>query len=182
MQLKMGFDILREINEKTRQHKGRLFNGHLLDSFYVENGSRKHLALAFEPLREPLWLYRERFVEHVIPSSVLKIILQMILHGLGLSPHSECHIIHTDLKPDNIMVKIEDPSILEDSAKHEYTKLFKDVDPLRDQEYNEPNHLAHIESLLGSPPKDILARGKGSGLFYTSDVELVRRQHSSLKV
>ncbi|KAK6829201.1 hypothetical protein RU639_003195 [Aspergillus parasiticus] len=43
----------------------------------------------------------------------------MILHGLDYL-HSECHIIHTDLKPDNIMVKIEDQSILEESAKDEY--------------------------------------------------------------
>ncbi|EIT75121.1 hypothetical protein AO1008_02001 [Aspergillus oryzae 100-8] len=48
-------------------------------------------------------------------------------------------------------------------------KLFKDVDPLRDQEYNEPNHLAYITSLLGPPPEDILARGRRSGLFYTAD-------------
>ncbi|KOC17147.1 hypothetical protein AFLA70_209g002181 [Aspergillus flavus AF70] len=114
------------------------------------------------------------------------------------------------------MVKVEDPSILEESAKDEYKdplpqkigpdgrtiylsrnnygptlkttgiititdfdlslwdllegkKLFKDVDPLRDQEYNEPNHLAYITSLLGPPPEDILARGRRAGLFYTAD-------------
>ncbi|BAE58736.1 unnamed protein product [Aspergillus oryzae RIB40] len=48
-------------------------------------------------------------------------------------------------------------------------KLFKDVDPLHDQEYNEPNHLAYITSLLGPPPEDILARGRRAGLFYTAD-------------
>ncbi|KAL2024218.1 hypothetical protein VTK56DRAFT_9374 [Thermocarpiscus australiensis] len=45
--------------------------------------------------------------------------LQMILHGLDYL-HSECQIIHTDLKPDNIMVKIEDPTILERDARDEY--------------------------------------------------------------
>ena len=87
-------DLLKQIDKKNPQHKGWQFTRHLVDSFYVEYGSRKHLALAFEPLREPLWLYRERFIGDVIPSSVLKIILQMILHGLDYL-HSECHIVHT---------------------------------------------------------------------------------------
>ncbi|XWW93606.1 hypothetical protein V2A60_001540 [Cordyceps javanica] len=43
----------------------------------------------------------------------------MILQGLDYL-HSECQIIHTDLKPDNILVKIEDPSILEKDALDEY--------------------------------------------------------------
>ncbi|KAJ5942282.1 hypothetical protein N7516_002450 [Penicillium verrucosum] len=42
-----------------------------------------------------------------------------MLHGLDYL-HSECHVVHTDLKPDNIMIKVEDPSILEGSARDEY--------------------------------------------------------------
>lgn len=49
--------------------------------------------MVLEPLREPLWIYQQRF-GGVIPSGLLKIILQMILHGLDYL-HSECHIIHT---------------------------------------------------------------------------------------
>ncbi|KAE8352712.1 kinase-like protein [Aspergillus coremiiformis] len=112
-------DILRRVSRTNPQHQGWHFNRHLLDTFAFEYCSRTHLALVFEPLREPLWIYRGRFTGDVIPPSILKILLQMILQGLDYL-HSECRIIHTDLKPDNIMVKIEDPSILDQSAKDEY--------------------------------------------------------------
>ncbi|KAJ5469927.1 hypothetical protein N7530_007284 [Penicillium desertorum] len=112
-------DILRRISEANPLHKGWGFVRHPLDSFTLQNGLGRHLSLAFEPLREPLWIYRQRFIGDVIPSDVLKILLQMMLHGLDYL-HSECHVIHTDLRPDNIMIKVEDPSILENSARDEY--------------------------------------------------------------
>ncbi|PLN79814.1 protein kinase-like protein [Aspergillus taichungensis] len=93
-------DTLRLIAETNPRHGGYAFVRRLLDSFPLEYGSQTCLALVFEPLREPLWLYRRRF-------------------GLDYL-HSECHVIHTDLKPDNIMVKLEDLSLLEESAKDEY--------------------------------------------------------------
>ncbi|PYI03624.1 kinase-like protein [Aspergillus sclerotiicarbonarius CBS 121057] len=249
-------DILRHISEVNPRHKGWGFIRRPLDSFTIEHGLSKHLSLVFEPLREPLWIYRERFIGDVIPSDVLKILLQMILHGLDYL-HSECQVIHTDLKPDNIMIKVEDPSILEASARDEHEhplpqkecsdgrtiylsrnnfgisqkttgiiqitdfdlavrgdmpnkgciqaeiyrapevildggysysadiwslgvmlwdllegkKLFKEVDPLQVQEYDEPTHLAYISALLGPPPKELLEKGTRTDLFYKSNGE-----------
>ncbi|KAJ5585433.1 uncharacterized protein N7459_005233 [Penicillium hispanicum] len=247
-------DILRHISEANPRHKGWGFIRCPLDSFTLEYGSARHLTLVFEPLREPLWIYRKRFIGDVIPSDVLKILLQMVLHGLDYL-HSECHVIHTDLKPDNIMIKVEDPSILDDSARDEHDnplpqktcsdgrmiyisrnnfgisekatgiiqitdfdlsvrgdkpnrgciqaeiyrapevildagysysadiwslgvmlwdvlegkKLFKDVDPLEVEEYDELNHLGHISALLGPPPKELLDKGARTDLFYKPD-------------
>ena len=126
--------ILRHISKANPRHKGWYFVRKLLNSFTLDGVSGKHQCLVFEPLREPLWLYRERFIGNVIPPEILKIMLQMVLHGLDYL-HSECHVIHTgtyfplprmvllirrtDLKPDNIMVKIEDPSILDIDARSE---------------------------------------------------------------
>ncbi|KAI9728115.1 MAG: hypothetical protein M1834_007831 [Cirrosporium novae-zelandiae] len=116
---KVELDILRLIGETNPRHQGWNFVRKLLSSFNVEGPYGKHPCLVFEPLREPLWLYSTRFVDDVIPSDILKIILQMVLQGLDYL-HSECHIIHTDLKPDNIMVEIEDKSILERDARDEF--------------------------------------------------------------
>ncbi|KAJ5561485.1 hypothetical protein N7461_000246 [Penicillium sp. DV-2018c] len=247
-------DILRHISEANPLHKGREFIRHPLDSFSLEHGLARHLCVIFEPLREPLWIYCKRFIGDVIPSDVLKILLQMVLHGLDYL-HSECHVIYTDLKPDNIMIKVEDPSILEKSARDEYEhplpqkscsdgrtiylsrndfgiyekntgiiqiidfdlsvrgdkpnrgriqaeiyrtpevildagysysadiwslgvmlwdvlegkKLFREVDTLQVQEYDEFNHLGHISALLGPPPKELLDKGRRTDLFYKSD-------------
>ena len=90
-----------------------------------------------------LYGFTARFVGSVIPSEILKIMLQMILQGLDYL-HTECQVIYTgmiiakltvdflnpsrvaqlivgtDLKPDNIMVKIEDISILDRDARNEF--------------------------------------------------------------
>lgn len=50
-------------------------------------------------------------------------------------------------------------------------KLFKDVDPLQVQEYDELNHLGHIAALLGPPPKELLGKGTRTDLFYKPDGE-----------
>lgn len=89
-------DILTHIPMTNSEHKGWGFIRHPLDSFTLEHGLAKHLCLVFEALREPLWIYRERFIGDVIPSDVLKILLQMILHGLDYL-HSECRVVHTGM-------------------------------------------------------------------------------------
>ncbi|CAG8900350.1 unnamed protein product [Penicillium egyptiacum] len=106
-------DILKHLSEANPLHKGWGFVRRPLDSFTLKDGLARHLSFVFEPLREPLWIYRQRFIGYVIPSDVLKILLQMMLHGLDYL-HSEY------LKPENIMIKVEDPSILENSARDEY--------------------------------------------------------------
>ena len=82
------------ISEANMQHKGRYFVRTLLDSFALRGKHGEHICLVFEPLREPLWLLKDRFEENVIPSEILKIMIQMLLHGLDYL-HTECHVIHT---------------------------------------------------------------------------------------
>ncbi|CAI7608261.1 unnamed protein product [Penicillium viridicatum] len=48
-------------------------------------------------------------------------------------------------------------------------KLFKEVDPLQVQEYDELSHLGHIAALLGPPPKELLNKGTRAELFYKPD-------------
>ncbi|KAJ5365154.1 hypothetical protein N7517_008040, partial [Penicillium concentricum] len=167
-------DILKHISEANPLHKGWIFVRRPLDSFTLEHGSGRHLILVFEPLHEPLWIYRKRFVGD------------------------------RNLKSDNIMIKVEDPSILSESARdeHEHTLpqktcpdgrriyrapevilgagysysvdiwglgLFEEADHLEIQEYDELNHLGHISALLGLPPKELLDKGTRTDLFSKFD-------------
>lgn len=92
-------DIFDTIRNANLRHQGRHFVRHLLDSFTLEheldNGSKAtHQCFVFEPLREPLWIYRGRYVDGIMPFDILTVLLQMILQCLDYL-HSECRIIHT---------------------------------------------------------------------------------------
>ncbi|KAF5532176.1 CMGC SRPK kinase [Fusarium mexicanum] len=112
-------EILQHINRTNPKHHGWHFVRKLTDNFNLESPYGSHPCLVLNPLREPLWLYCSRYIGGVIPPDILKILLQMILLALDYL-HTECHVIHADLKPDNIMIRIEDPKIFEKDAIEEY--------------------------------------------------------------
>ncbi|CAI7621859.1 unnamed protein product [Penicillium pancosmium] len=112
-------ETLRLITRANRQHKGWHFVRKLLDSFSVQGISGSHVCLVFEPLRETLENYCEHWEGGVVPPGLFKVILQQILEGLDYL-HGECDIIHTDLKPDNIMVRLEDPKLPSQHARDEF--------------------------------------------------------------
>lgn len=139
--------ILKRVSTTSPQHPGWTFVRQLEDSVALQGTTpgKQHVCMVHEALREPLWLYRKRFIGGVIPPHILKVLLQMVLQGLDFL-HTECQIIHTgtrqsrsslihpagrvigvltiillaDIKPDNIMVKLEDASILERDALDEH--------------------------------------------------------------
>lgn len=87
--------ILRHISGLNPHHEGWHFIRKLSDSFQLEGVSGgKHSCLILDALREPLWVYRERYINGFIPVNILKILLQMTLQALDYL-HSECHAIHT---------------------------------------------------------------------------------------
>ncbi|KAG5305374.1 protein kinase [Histoplasma capsulatum G186AR] len=107
------------ITRANPQHVGHDFVRTLLDSFKLCGPHGTHVCLVFHPLREPLWIFKQRFRNDVIPSDILKLIAQMVLQGLEYL-HSECHIIHTDLKSDNILIALRDESLLDIIARDEF--------------------------------------------------------------
>ncbi|CCT74899.1 probable dis1-suppressing protein kinase dsk1 [Fusarium fujikuroi IMI 58289] len=112
-------NILQHINRTNPKHNGWHFIRKLTDTFHLESPYGSHPCLVLEPLREPLWLYCSRYIGGVIPPGILKILLQMILLALDYL-HTGCYVIHADLKPDNIMIRIEDPKMFEKDAIEEY--------------------------------------------------------------
>ncbi|KAF2231616.1 kinase-like protein [Viridothelium virens] len=110
--------ITKHVTESSPQHRGRCFVRTLLDSFDLSGPSGTHVCMVFEPLLEPLWLLQQRFQGNVIPSNVLKVVSKMIIEGLSFL-HTECHIIHTDLKPDNTLMGLRDQAVLHTVAQDE---------------------------------------------------------------
>ncbi|KAF2453046.1 CMGC protein kinase [Lineolata rhizophorae] len=69
-------------------------------------------CLVHEPMREPLWLFQRRWEAGKLPPTLLKIYLKFLLRGLDYL-HSEY------LKPDNILMGFEGPSVLEDFVREQ---------------------------------------------------------------
>ncbi|KAE8376038.1 kinase-like domain-containing protein [Aspergillus bertholletiae] len=73
----------------------------------------RHLCLAYEPMRKPIWLFQRRFKDGRIPLPIIKTYIHFLLVDLYCL-HTECKVFHTDLKLENIMVTSEDPAVLGD--------------------------------------------------------------------
>jgi serine/threonine-protein kinase SRPK3 len=96
-------DICDRIAGANPLHKGRSILRSVIDNFEVVSPTGpSHLCLVFEPMREPLWLFRRRLGADKVSRPFLPIFkayLRILLEGLDYL-HSECHIIHTGEKMD----------------------------------------------------------------------------------
>ncbi|GLA00531.1 hypothetical protein AnigIFM60653_009280 [Aspergillus niger] len=100
------------------EHEGREYVRLVQDSFQIQGILGDHLCLVFEPLREPIWLLGRHLGSKGVPPQVLKAFLRVILCGLDFL-HSECHVIHTDLKADNFLVGFEDATVLKEYVRQQ---------------------------------------------------------------
>lgn len=130
-------NISLHLAKANRSHKGFPLVRTTIDSFEAITPYGTHICLVYEPMREPLWLFRRRFKDGKFPLVLLKGHLKILLMGLDYL-HSECHIVHTgefkfafnviqtrahlfviDLKLDNILVEFEDPSVIQDFVRQQ---------------------------------------------------------------
>jgi serine/threonine-protein kinase SRPK3 len=79
----------------------------LLDHFFHKGPNGVHVCMVFEVLGENLLSLIRRYKHRGIPIEIVKQIALQVLHGLDYL-HRECGIIHTDLKPENVLVCVED--------------------------------------------------------------------------
>ncbi|KAJ5212603.1 uncharacterized protein N7498_004249 [Penicillium cinerascens] len=98
--------------------------------FEITGPEGRHLCLAYEPMREPFWVFQRRFEGGVIPLPIVKTYILFLLAGLDYL-HTGCGIVLLsptklgdfaddrlmcllDLKLENIMVTFEHPAVLGD--------------------------------------------------------------------
>ncbi|EFR03026.1 CMGC/SRPK protein kinase [Nannizzia gypsea CBS 118893] len=144
-------DIEDHINKANPSHRGHVIIRACLESFEVTGPEGKHLCLAYEPMREPVWLYQQRFPDRRLPSSLIKAFLTMILTGLDYL-HSECKVVHTDLRLENILVGFEDEHVIEDFAKAQLTlPMEQKIDPTGRIVYRCHNNFGPLKKLMNIP-------------------------------
>lgn len=79
----------------------------LLDHFRHRGPNGIHVCMVFEVLGENLLGLIKRYEYRGIPEQIVRKIARQILLGLDYL-HRECGIIHTDLKPENVLISIPD--------------------------------------------------------------------------
>lgn len=99
--------LLNRIVQANPSHPGRKHVVSLLDSFEHKGPNGVHVCMVFEVLGENLLGLIKRWNHRGIPMPLVKQITKQVLLGLDYL-HRECGIIHTDLKPENVLIEIGD--------------------------------------------------------------------------
>lgn len=99
--------LLKKIVDAKPNHPGRKHVVSLLDSFEHKGPNGTHVCMVFEVLGENLLGLIKRWNHRGIPIPLVKQITKQVLLGLDYI-HRECGIIHTDLKPENVLIEIGD--------------------------------------------------------------------------
>ncbi|XP_076447214.1 SRSF protein kinase 3-like isoform X2 [Babylonia areolata] len=79
----------------------------LLDDFKISGVNGTHVCMVFEVLGYNLLKLIIRSNYQGIPVQNVKLIIRQVLEGLSYL-HSKCNIIHTDIKPENILICVDD--------------------------------------------------------------------------
>lgn len=99
--------LLQRVVESNPAHPGRRHVVSLLDHFTHRGPNGSHVCMVFEVLGENLLGLIKRYHHRGVPEHICKQIAKQVLLGLDYM-HRECGIIHTDLKPENVLICIDD--------------------------------------------------------------------------
>ncbi|RMZ85729.1 hypothetical protein DV737_g530, partial [Chaetothyriales sp. CBS 132003] len=99
--------LLSRVVQANPNHPGHRYVVSLLDSFEHKGPNGLHVCMVFEVLGENLLGLIKRWNHRGIPMPLVKQITKQVLLGLDYL-HRECGIIHTDLKPENVLIEIGD--------------------------------------------------------------------------
>ncbi|KAJ4387393.1 hypothetical protein N0V93_007984 [Gnomoniopsis smithogilvyi] len=109
-QLDNEISMYKRIEAGPKNHVGRSAVRSMLDSFNIDGPDGQHRCLVHPPLWESVLDFLHRNPVRRLPAPVLAFILQRTFQALDYL-HSECQIIHTDIKASNIMFGIGDKSV-----------------------------------------------------------------------
>ncbi|RAL04616.1 kinase-like protein [Aspergillus ibericus CBS 121593] len=119
-QLDDELQMYQRIEKGSTSHPGRSAVRSLLDSFDIDGVSLqdKHRCLVHPPLWESVLAFLHRNPVRRLPPPVLAFILKRLFLALDYL-HTECQIIHADIKVDNIIFGIADDSVFDDFIENE---------------------------------------------------------------
>ncbi|XP_022538460.2 SRSF protein kinase 1b isoform X1 [Astyanax mexicanus] len=102
--------LLRAVRNSDPNDPSREKVVQLLDDFKISGVNGTHVCMVFEVLGHHLlkWIIKSNY--QGLPSPCVKSIIRQVLQGLDYL-HTKCKIIHTDIKPENILMNVNDSYI-----------------------------------------------------------------------
>lgn len=102
--------LLRSVRDSDPQDPYRERVVQLLDDFKISGVNGTHVCMVFEVLGHNLLKLIIRSNYQGIPIANVKTIIRQVLEGLDYL-HAKCKIIHTDIKPENILLTVDEAYI-----------------------------------------------------------------------
>ncbi|XP_070695440.1 SRSF protein kinase 1a isoform X2 [Pempheris klunzingeri] len=102
--------LLRSVRNSDPNDPNREMVVQLLDDFKISGVNGTHVCMVFEVLGHHLlkWIIKSNY--QGLPLPCVKSIVRQVLQGLDYL-HTKCQIIHTDIKPENILMSVEEPYV-----------------------------------------------------------------------
>ncbi|KAM9475947.1 SRSF protein kinase 1a isoform 2-T2 [Clarias gariepinus] len=99
--------LLRSVRNTDPDDPNREMAVQLLDDFKISGVNGTHVCMVFEVLGHHLlkWIIKSNY--QGLPLPCVKSIIRQVLQGLDYL-HTKCKIIHTDIKPENILMSVNE--------------------------------------------------------------------------
>lgn len=151
-------EILTHLRAGNRKLMGYKYVCHLVDDFELKGPNGNHVCLVLELMGETLRSFGVWFKEFMVPTFIMRKFSLQLVAALDFA--HESNVIHTDIKPDNIFVKVLDmhrieseylvngPIPKQDKSEERYTPI--ESLPLREYYFGaDPTRLNELNIALG---------------------------------
>ncbi|KAG8998375.1 hypothetical protein FRB94_009865 [Tulasnella sp. JGI-2019a] len=127
-------EIMEKITSANTTHRGYQHVTHLLHYFTADSKNGRHSIFSTDVLGSDLQSLRQAQPSRRFSLAITKRIIQQVLVALDYI-HIECGVVHTDLKPDNMMVDLDHQEtairkLLSDDPSRVYPTRSASSDPI----------------------------------------------------
>ncbi|EDX15562.1 GD15416 [Drosophila simulans] len=109
--------ILKTVRETDPSNPRRRKTVQMLDDFKITGVNGTHICIVFEVLGDNLLKLIQKSNLRGIPLANVKAITRQVLEGLDYL-HTCCQIIHTDIKPENVLLCVDEPHVRSRSVEN----------------------------------------------------------------